>query len=160
MVGYRLSAFIRSCIIIYSPPPNTPMLVFMHSPPLSPCPRALDHSISGQMFSGSLALLQQGLLEETLWSRTELKLSGVRDHRPMEVSTEGQLHHPAGTSVTRMVRAGGHRAARRTSPVYPKAPHPCPTHCQRRPAHCQSRKWQRMAAPAQAHTYPGPAGRL
>lgn len=50
----------------------------------------LDQSIIVQIyFLGRLAMLEQGVTPlPTLWSRTEMKLSGARDWRPEEVYTE------------------------------------------------------------------------
>lgn len=58
-----------------------PVSLSLHLPVL------LDESISGQMFSGALALLGQDMSPlPILWSRTELKLSWARDHMPEEFS--------------------------------------------------------------------------
>lgn len=88
-----------------------PVSLSLHLPVL------LDESISGQMFSGALALLGQDMSPlPILWSRTELKLSWARDHMPEEVFTEPRraargYHHPGRMTRTGVVRPGRRKAA-------------------------------------------------
>lgn len=68
-------------------------------------------------FLGGLALLEQDTTSlPTLWSRTELKLSGAREHRPPQVFTEPRgaargNHCPEGMTLAVMVRRARQKAA-------------------------------------------------